>query len=288
MSAKKDDHIPVLLKEAVHYLKIVPGSKYIDATIGLGGHARQIVKEGGELLGIDRDKETIKKLKAPEDGKILTCGNFKNIDIIAKKHNFYNPAGILFDLGLSSWQIEKSKRGFSYRLNENLDMRYNLQTKIKASDILNKASKEELYEIFSKYGEEQHSRSIAESVVHARPIKKTGHLRKIIEKTIKKSQKDNLAVTARVFQALRIAVNDELESIKEGVDKAFALLRKKGRLVVISFHSLEDRIIKLQFRKWKEQKKGLLITKKPVRPQEKAIMKNPRARSARLRVIEKI
>lgn len=292
-------HKPILLKEAIEGLKIREGKKYIDATVGGGGHAWKIIKRGGVILGIDRDPIVISNLKA-QSSKLqlktqnlkLTCGNFGRLEEIAKKNSFSKVSGVLFDLGLSSWQIEKSGRGFSYLRDEPLDMRLSPQEQtITAADILNQAMKEELYEIFSKYAEEERALPIVSALVRARPIETTDQLSSVIERV-----GGNIRTKARIFQALRIAVNNELENLKMALPQAVNLLEPGGRLAVISFHSLEDRIVKLTIRNYpptpRLRRTGEIailrnLTKKPIRPKLEEIKENPRARSAKLRIAEK-
>ncbi|MBL7159776.1 16S rRNA (cytosine(1402)-N(4))-methyltransferase RsmH [Candidatus Microgenomates bacterium] len=282
----EDFHKPVLLKEVIEALNIRKGKKYIDATFGGGGHTKEILKRGGLVLGIDQDSETISKLKTKNEKVktyiknkklILKKGNFRNLKKIAEENSFDKVAGILFDLGLSSWQIEKSGKGFSYLRDEPLDMRIDSSQKITAAEIINHSTREELYEIFTKFGEEINSRAIVNAIFRAHPIKTTRELVEVIGGK-------NTNQLARVFQALRIIVNDELDNLKITLSQAIDLLEKNGRLVIISFHSLEDRIVKFSLR----TKNLKIITKKLIRPSREEIIKNTRARSARMRVAERI
>jgi len=239
-------HQPVLLQQAVNNLSIKPGGLYIDATIGEGGHSQEIIKLGGKVLGIDLDKDQIAKLKDQKlENLILVNGNFKDIEQIAKKNNFYPVDGILFDLGLSMNQIEKSGRGFSFKnLKEDLDMRIDTSLTLSAGDLLNRLSEDELYEIFAKYSEDLNSRVIAQEVVFRRrrqKIKKVADLIKIIDRVLKTKDEKTYR---RIFQALRMAVNDEKENLKTGLVNSLKVLRENGRLVVITFQSLEDRLVK--------------------------------------------
>lgn len=276
------DHIPVLLKEAIEGLKIQKGKKYIDATVGRGGHSEEILKRDGIVLGIDADSENITFLKEKwqKNEVRLVCGNFKNLKNIARKNGFNEVSGILFDLGISSWQMDKSKRGFSYLREENLDMRLNPNDQeITASEILNKTSFEELVEILEKYAEEERALKVARLITKSRPIKNTRELVQILEKI-----SDSQRLKARVFQALRITVNQELENLRQGLSEAVDLLEKGGRIAVISFHSLEDRIVKLSLKNSRMK----IITKKPVLPIKEEIKENSRAKSAKMRIAEKI
>jgi len=285
-------HKPVLLNEVIKYLDPKPGENFIDCTVGEAGHSLAILQKTesiGKVLGIDADFESLQRIK-PQDGFILVNGNFRDLKRIAEKHNFYPIDGILFDLGLSSWQIEESKRGFSFRNDEQLDMRFQLKTGSSraetAEEIINQWPEKELTEIFKKYGEEKFSFRIAKGIVQEREnnlIKTTGHLREIILKFVPygytRRGKEG-RVLARIFQALRIAVNDELENLKIGLEKSLEILKPRGRIVVISFHSLEDRIVKNFFRGNESLK---ILTKKPIVASEDETMSNPRSRSAKLR-----
>ena len=271
-------HKPVLLKEAIEGLNVRKGKRYIDATVGMGGHAEEVIKKGGVVLGIDCDPEAIAFLDSQIKTKklILVQGNFKNLKRIAQEHGFDKVAGILFDLGLSSWQIEGSGRGFSYLKDEPLDMRMDPGLEVTAAEIVNGSTKEELYEIFTRFGEEVNSWAIANAIVRARPIKTTRELAEVIG--------DDISQLARVFQALRIVVNDEINNLKKALSQTIELLEEGGRLVIISFHSLEDRVVKFGFR----DNRLKIITKKPIRPSKEEIRLNPRARSAKLRIAERI
>jgi len=297
-------HIPVLQKEVLEYLNPKPNENFIDATIGGGGHALAILEKilpRGKVLGIDWDPEMIQHLK-PSGNLILVCDNFVNLKEIVKKKNFGKVSGILFDLGMSSWHLGKSGRGFSFQKKEPLDMRYSLETQLTAEKIVNYWSKFDIEKILREYGEEKFARIIAENIIEtrkARIIKNTFQLVEIIKKSVKNRQKIHPAT--KTFQALRIAVNDELNNLKEVLSQALETLSTGGRLVVISFHSLEDRIVKNFFKhraskgsEGKEEDRVLfvnqslkLLTKKPVTPSNKEIKINPRSRSAKLRAAQK-
>lgn len=284
---QKTYHIPVLRDEVVEGLNIKPGKKYIDATLGGGGHTQVILQRGGIALGLDVDEEAIQYVGKHINSSrlILVHGNFNNLGIIARKSNFDKVSGILFDLGVSSYQLNGNERGFSFRFDEKLDMRMDKTNPITAEFIINKKSKEELYEIFTKFAEELDSWSIVESIVRARaitPIVSTSKLVSIINEA--KIKNNRINPSARVFQALRIAVNGELDNLETGLKQAYELLEPGGRLVVISYHSLEDRITKL-FPKGKQLQ---IINKKPIRPTYQELQNNPRARSAKLRIFEKL
>jgi 16S rRNA (cytosine1402-N4)-methyltransferase len=290
------NHISVLLQEAVESLLVHPGAWYIDATLGGGGHAKRILELGGNVIGIDQDRAAIEyvesRIKNQESRKnlILEQGNFSDIAAIAKKYHLNGSiAGVLFDLGVSSFQIDQSGRGFSIRRDEPLDMRMNEAGSVTAYEVVNHWSETELEEIFAKYGEEERAGQIAKVIVERRAEKlfeTSKELATFIEATVKRSGEIHPAT--RVFQAIRIAVNQELEALKKGLHGAIEVLGKNGRMSVISFHSLEDRITKQTFREFAAAGMGKIITKKPIVPGDSEVQTNRRARSAKLRVIEKI
>ncbi len=293
----KTYHIPVLLTEVIGYLQIKKGEKYIDATLGGGGHTKEILKLGGKVLGIDVDEDAINysKNKFLKDKNFFyQRGNFKDIEEIAHLKGFDKVLGIIFDLGLSSHQIDEPKKGFSFLKSGPLDMRMDKSLNVKAKDLVNILTKGELYEIFNNLGQEHNAWAISKSVVSARrikPIETTDELGEVIGKTygFKKDIPDykKNEIYKRVFQALRIAVNSELENLKEGLKKAINILEKNGRIAVISFHSLEDRIVKEKFIDFEKKGLGKIITKKPIIPGDKEMGENSRSKSAKLRVFEK-
>lgn len=305
-------HKPVLLNEAVELLKVKKERVYIDATTGGGGHTEAILKNRGRVIGIDCDPEAIeftrKRLTqacpAPcsPAGEftgplgafrwILFKANFVGLKEVVQKLGIKKVDGILFDLGVSSHQFETPRRGFSFNVDADLDMRMSPDLKVTAADLVNGLNEGELYELFHKLGEEHYSRAVARAICRARriaPIKTCNQLAEIVLKNVPPRGKFNRTHPAtRVFQALRIAVNDELNNLKGALPQTVDLLKKEGRLVIISFHSLEDRIVK-NFLKDQAAKGQLkILTKKPVRPSKKELLVNPRARSARLRAAEKI
>ncbi len=291
-----DYHKTVLLQEAINALDIKPGKKYIDATLGGGGHTRAILDRSGIVLGIDTDEEALdfvkKNFQLPISNYQLQIqkGNFKDIDIIAQKQNFKEVSGILFDLGVSSHQLDTAGRGFSFQADAPLDMRMDHELRVKASDLVNILTKGELIELFTKLGEEHFARQIAQGIVKARekaPVRTTTELSEIVRENTP-NFKTKINPATKVFQALRIAVNDEFNNLREALPKAFKLLDIGGRLAVIAFHSLEDRIVKYQLKDWESQNMGRIITKKPIVPGPDEIRSNNRSRSAKLRVIEKI
>lgn len=301
-------HIPVLLKEIIAYLDPKPNQNFIDCTLGGAGHAREILKRNGpqgKLLGLDWNREAIEQGRetlAEFSGRaVLAQSNFANLKKIIEAQNFDNIQGILLDLGFSSLELENSKRGFSFQKDEPLDMRYGDEGET-AAEIVNSRDARELAKIFREYGEEERAWKIAQAIVRGRgeqKVKTTQDLVRIIGG--KGSKKIHPAT--KVFQALRIAVNHELENLAEVLPQALEVLAPGGRLAVISFHSLEDRIVKNFFKiescgclcgpeipvcVCKHQKQLKILTKKPVKPKLKESNQNPRARSAKLRVAEKL
>ena len=278
-------HTPVLVKEAIDGLNIQKEGLYIDATAGEGGHLREIADRGGKVLGIDIDLEQIEKLKPRliSYKKIkLVRGNFADIEKIAKANNFYPVMGILFDLGLSMNQLNSSGRGFSYKkLAEPLDMRLDTSVEaglIPASELINSLSGHELYELFSNNSEEINSLAISQAVVRARsvkPISKVGDLLDLIDQVLEGRSKE---VYARIFQALRMEVNSELENLSKALFGSLKILKKKGKVAIISFHSIEDRLVK-QFIK---NNHLLQLNKKVIRPVKPVGFQ----KSAKLRIIE--
>ena len=287
-----DFHVSVLLKEVVEGLKVENGKKYIDATIGGGGHTVEILKRGGIVLGIDCDQEAIDyvrgRIRNYESGirerLILVKGNFRDIDKIAHLNNFDRVSGIIFDLGVSSHQLETSERGFSFQKAGPLDMRMDHELGVRALDLLKMLTKGELYEIFTKFGEENRAWAISEHIVGARKMKPIETTKDLVDIIGSSRKFGGIHSATKIFQALRIAVNDELNAIEAALPKAVRLLEENGRLAVISFHSLEDRIVKKAFINFKEKKLGAIITKKPIVSSAEEISKNRRARSAKLRI----
>lgn len=295
-------HEPVLLKEVLDYLNISPGKKYVDATVGGGGHGAAILKLGGKLLGIDTDPEAIKAagrrlsqacpspdFSGDNASWRLAQGNFADLKKIVTKQGWEKTDGILFDLGVSSHQLESPERGFSFRDDTPLDMRMSPELKVTAADLVNGLHKGELSELFTKYGQEKLARRFAQAVIRARrlkPIKTGRQLAQIIDRAYPdRKKKERIHPATRVFLALRIAVNDEINNLKKALPQALALLGKKGRLVVISFHSGEDRLVKKFFL---IQRKALtVLTLKPITPSVAEVKQNPRSRSAKLRAAEK-
>lgn len=295
------NHIPVLLKEVLRYLDPKPEENFIDCTIGFGGHTLAILKKNkpkGKVLGIEWDKTALEQLQtlfgaAPR--LILIQENFAGLKKIVKqldvsKYQNIKFHGVLFDLGLSSWQIEKSGRGFSFLKDEPLDMRFG-DNRLKAGEIINQRPKKELEIIFREYGGERYAGRIAEKIARERQKQKiatTGQLVEVIRQAVPRPCLYNrIHFATRVFQALRITVNDELNNLSQALTQALEIIEPTGRIVVISFHSLEDRLVKNFFREQAKNGNLKILTKKPTRPSREEIKLNPRSRSARLRAAVK-
>jgi len=299
MNNKKQIHIPVLKKEVLEFLNPKPNENFVDCTVGQAGHTIAIIEAigpKGKVLGIDWDKENIEDLKAIaqelkiKNRLILANDNFSNLKEIVKREHFSKVSGIFFDLGFSSWHIEKSGKGFSFQKKEPLDMRYNLNNSLTAEKILNYWSFYEIKKILQDYGEEKFAENIAKKIIEKRKekeIKNTFQLVEIIKTAVPQWYiRQKIHFVTRTFQALRIAVNNELENLKKALPQALEILEVGGRLVVISFHSLEDRIVKNFFKENKEKIK--ILTKKPILPSLEEIKNNSRSRSAKLRAIIKL
>jgi 16S rRNA (cytosine1402-N4)-methyltransferase len=298
-----------MVAEALAALAVQPGGRYLDCTLGAGGHADAILKHsapGGQLLGLDADPEAIEisreRLKKYGNSVLTVNSNFDNLQATCIKYDFFPVHGILFDLGLSSRQLSEMGRGFSFQYDSPLDMRFDPQQKVSADDIINDTSEEYLSQIIKSYGEEIFSQRIAASIVRSRPIKTTKELADLIEKAVG-GRKGKIHPATKTFQALRIAVNLELDKLEAALKQAIDLLGFNGRLVVISYHSLEDRIVK-QF--MQRESRGCIcppglpscvchhvpslriINKKVITPSPAEIKSNPRSRSAKLRAAERI
>jgi 16S rRNA (cytosine1402-N4)-methyltransferase len=296
MNYEERIHKSVLLKEVIEYLNVERNKNYVDCTIGEGGHSIEILKRNGpegKVLGIEIDSELYKKLSEKKlERLILVNDSFKNLKEIIEREKFKNIYGILFDLGISSWHIEKSGRGFSFLRDEPLIMRYDLRQKLTAEKIVNEWSEKEIERILREYGEEKFAKKISREIARARkvrPIKTTSQLVEVIKKAVPTFyQRKKIHFATKTFQALRIAVNNELENLKIALPQAIEVLEKGGRLVVISFHSLEDRIVKNFLKEKEREGKIKILTKKPIQPSKEEIIKNPRSRSAKLRCALKI
>lgn len=307
-SRRNPNHVPVLLEETMTALAVQPGGRYIDCTVGGGGHAQAILEcssPGGQLLGIDADPEAIKaaraRLEPYRNTVLLVNDNFVNLQAICLKYDFLPVHGILFDLGLSSLQLS-SERGFSFMHDARLDMRFNPAQEVTAADIVNAAPEAELAHLLRTYGEEAFSHRIARLIVRERPVTSTLHLASIVEKAVG-GKKGKIHPATKTFQALRIAVNLELENLEAALKQALDLLGYEGRLVVISYHSLEDRIVK---RFMQREARGCicppgtpvcicghkprlrLVSRRVIIPSAAEMEANPRSRSAKLRVAQRI
>ncbi|MFH1479072.1 MAG: 16S rRNA (cytosine(1402)-N(4))-methyltransferase RsmH [Candidatus Omnitrophota bacterium] len=297
--AEKYLHKSVLLEECIDFLRLSPGKVIVDATIGGAGHAEEILKRilpGGRLIGLDKDLESLElaknKLTSFKESVELIHTDFKNLKSVLEDLKTGGVDGILFDLGISSIQMETKERGFSIKNNGPLDMRMDRTQRLTAKDIINDFSESELSNLIKDFGEERFHNRIARAIVSARRAKEvetTFELVDIILKAIPyKNRSSRIHPATRTFQAIRIRVNDELSAIERALKDALLALKKGGRICVVSFHSLEDRIAKITFREFAS--KGVIrsLTKKPVIPQEDEISKNPRSRSAKLRIAERL
>lgn len=291
-------HIPVMLEKTIEYLSPQKNMNFIDCTLNGGGHTREILKRigpKGKVLGIEIDKEIFENIKKENIEKlILVNDSYSNLKKIIKKEKFNNVDGILFDIGMSSFHIDSSKRGFSFLEDEPLIMSYNIKkgNKTTAYEIVNTYKEKDLADIIYQYGEERYSRKIAKNIIERRkikPIETTFELVKIIESAVPHSyRRQKIHFATRTFQAIRIECNRELDNFRDALPQALAILRPGGKLVVITFHSLEDRIAKIFFAEKKKSQELKILTKKPVIAEMQEIKKNPRSRSAKLRAIVKL
>lgn len=304
-----ENHVPVLYEAVLAYLALSPGNHVIDGTLGGAGHAAGLllaIAPEGRLLGLDRDPEALARARerlAPFGQRaVLVQSSFRELRAVAQMYHFVPADGVLLDLGLSSHQLASPERGFSLFKEGPLDMRFDPTQGTTAADLVNGLPTEELAEILYRYGEEKQSRRIAQAIVAARPLGTTRELAEVVAKA-KGGRRGRIHPATKSFQALRIAVNDELGALEEVLPQALEVLRSGGRWAVICFHSLEDRLVKRFFRSQEQdcicppeqptctcqhQPTLRVITRRPVRPDDKEITQNPRARSARLRVAEKL
>jgi len=302
-------HVPVLLDEIIAGLQARRGDYFVDCTVGLGGHAAAILEKispSGRLLGIDADPEAIKisqdKLGDYSEAITLVNDNFVNLEAICERYHFHPVDGILFDLGVSSLQLDTAERGFSFHLDAPLNMRFDSEQGLTASDIVNSFSEQELAKLIEKYGEERHSRRIARHIVQNRPIATTVELAHLVEQALG-GKRAKIHPATRTFMALRIAVNSELQNLELALKQTIDILRPGGRLTVISYHSLEDRIVKQFMRDAASSclcPPGTvichcghtptlkLISRKVIKPTSLEIESNPRSRSAKLRIAERL
>jgi len=292
------NHIPVLLNEVIEYLNPQPNQNFVDCTFGFGGHTEAIlekIKPNGRVLGIEWDAEKVKNQELGirnQEGLKVVNDSYANLKTIIENENFQPVNGILLDLGISSWEVDESKRGFSFQKDEPLDMRFSQNQGLTAKEIVNKWPEQDLAEIFKEYGQERFATNVARNICEVRQrhsIETTFQLVEIIRKSFPRSYKFPKAHFAtRIFQALRIAVNSELDNLKKVLPQAIEILEKEGRVGVISFHSLEDAIVKRFFKEQQKNNKIKILTKKPIMPTLEEIKRNPRARSSKLRIGIKI
>jgi 16S rRNA (cytosine1402-N4)-methyltransferase len=287
-------HTPVLLDEVVHWLRIRPDGMYADATVGLGGHALAIAQQlssGGRLIGIDRDPRALdatrERLREYERQVILVHSNFGRLDEIAKALKLPPFDGVLADLGVSSMQLDSPERGFSFRWSGPLDMRMDPDELSTAAEIVNYRPEKELADLIYRYGEERNSRRIARAIVRARPIRDTEHLATVVAGACKTRGRQRLHPATKTFLALRIAVNREMEELEQFLSRTPATMSSGGRWVVLSYHSLEDRLVKRAFQRLAQEGTMRVLTKKVIVPEHAETRENPRARSAKMRVAEK-
>lgn len=298
---KVEYHIPVMLNESINYLNLSPGKIIVDATVGTGGHSLAILKKitpGGRLIGIDRDQDSLavarERLKDYRDNCDILHGNFADISRILKDLNIAGVDGILFDLGISSFQLNDPQRGFSFQNEGPLDMRMDRTGYISAYDLLNNLNEHEISSVLRNFGEERWHNRIAHVLVEARqrhPITTTSELAQVVLRSIPsryRRLRHRIHPATRTFQAVRIAVNRELETLQSALNCALEALKKEARICVISFHSLEDRVVKWSFKKSAQDGLVEIITPKPLTPTQPETESNPRSRSSKLRVAQRI
>ena len=286
-------HVPVLSDEVLSFLEIKPAGKYLDGTCGLGGHSEQILSKlstNGFLIGMDIDNEAIdiakNKLKKVGDNFHLEKCSYSQFPKVLEKLNIEKVDGVLLDLGLSSLQLDSRDRGFSFMRNANLDMRFDLDSKIKANDIINKSSEVELADIMYHFGQERMSRKISRNIMKHRPINMVSELVEIIRISTPPNKRSK--TMARVFQSFRIAVNNEIENLKKFLKKYISYIKVGGKIVIISFHSIEDRIVKHSFKSSSNTGVLKILTKKPIMASEEEKNFNKRSKSAKLRCAIKL
>ncbi len=302
-------HIPVMLDEAISGLKVEAGGRYVDCTVGAAGHSEEILKAsepGGQLLGIEADPQAVEvarnRLEKFGSSALLVNENFSNLESICIERNYLPVSGILFDLGISSMQLSQAGRGFSFQSDADLDMRFSPEQELTVYEIVNNYDEAEIARIIYKYGEEPASRRIARNIVKSRPVKTTVELAGVVEKS-KGGRRGRIHPATRTFQAFRIAVNKELENLETAIRQAINLLGYTGRLVIISYHSLEDRIVKRILQEesrdcicpssspvctCNHRARVKLVNKKVITPSVQETRLNPRSRSARMRIAERL
>ncbi len=296
---QKSQHVPVLLEDALQYLNVRPGGVVVDATLGLAGHSAAIARRlgaRGRLICFDRDPEAMEMAKARLEEVRAELGD-RMPEVVYEPRAFSEAAsqikpgsldGLLADFGVSSLQLDEAHRGFSFRHEGPLDMRMDTRSGETAEQVVNQEDENELADLIYEFGDERRSRRIARAIVRARPISTTAELARVISAAAPAMKGDKIHPATKTFQALRIRVNDELGEIGSLLKSAPSLLKKGGRLVLISFHSLEDRLVKDDFREAGRSKVYTVLTKKPVIANEQEAMRNPRSRSAKMRAAEKL
>jgi 16S rRNA (cytosine1402-N4)-methyltransferase len=298
MTKSIERHAPVLFQEAIDFLRVRPGSTVVDCTLGLAGHAAGIARQlgtAGHLIGFDRDPEALALAKEKLDGICSELGSHApRVTLIGAAFSsaplHLKPAsvdGLLADFGVSSLQLDEAGRGFSFMADGPLDMRMDTRSGLTAAQVVNEANERELADLIYEYGEERRSRRIARAIVRGRPVATTGQLSRIVTSAAPAMKQAHIHPATRTFQALRIYVNHELDEIRALLEAAPTLLKPSGRLVVISFHSLEDRIAKDSLREGARQGIWEILSKKPVTAGEEELERNPRSRSAKLRAAER-
>ena len=286
-------HTPVLVEPVVRWLRIQPGGTYVDATVGTGGHSLEIARQltNGRLVAMDRDPRALdiarERLKPFERQVILVHANFSRIDEVARGLKLPPLDGVVADLGVSSLQLESPERGFSFRWAGPLDMRMGPDEPLTAGEIVNYWPEKDLADLLYRYGEERNSRKIARAIVRARPIRDSEHLATVVAGGRKARGRQKLHPATKTFLALRIAVNRESEELEQFLSRTPATLALGGRWVILSYHSLEDRLVKRAFQRMAQEGLLRILTKKVVRPSAEEIYRNPRARSAKMRVAER-
>ena len=286
MTTGPSRHEPVLVEAVVEALRPCLDELVVDGTAGLGGHTQALLDAGARrVLAIDLDPDAVRWLATRFQGDPRVRSVHASYADLPKPLGIERPAGVLLDLGISSRQLETAERGFSFRLEGPLDMRFDSTSGAPAAQLVNRLPEADLAALLREYGEERRARAVARRIVARRPLESTTELARVVAGAFPGRRR--LHPATRTFQALRIATNEELQVLRQGLDRAHRALRENGRLAVIAFHSLEDRIVKHTFRAWARNGEGEILTRRPVRPSRSESRGNPRARSARLRVIAK-
>jgi len=291
------EHFPVLLKESVQILSEIKPKLAIDATVGLGGHAYELLRQNPDLylVGVDKDEEALERaaqrLKPFEGRFSLYKADYEDLDEVLKQEGLEQVDAILMDLGVSMLQLKTPERGFSFKEDAPLDMRMDQSQRLTAFDVVNRYKEAELFRIIKEYGEERFARQIARAIAKERlkkPIETTAELAAIVERAIPRGFYKKIHPATKTFQAIRMEVNKELEHLTRALAKLPRLLKSGGRAAVISFHSLEDRIVKRTFKRFEEENLMKVLTKKPITPSPQEVEKNPPSRSAKLRAAERL